>query len=88
MKFLLDACVPRLLRQFLPDHTIDTAQERGWGQMQNGDLLQAEDRSPVTEGNEENEEGTGCYFRLRNLYGRAAPDRKPFSFLVLASGSA
>jgi hypothetical protein len=31
MKVLLDACVPRPLRKFLPDHTIHTAQEMGWG---------------------------------------------------------
>ena len=41
MKVLLDACVPRPLRQLLPDHTIHTAQEMGWGQLKNGDLLQA-----------------------------------------------
>lgn len=41
MKVLLDACVPRPLRQFLPDHTVHTAQEMGWGQLKNGELLQA-----------------------------------------------
>jgi predicted nuclease of predicted toxin-antitoxin system len=41
MKVLLDACVPRPLRQFLPDHTVQTAQEMGWGQLKNGALLQA-----------------------------------------------
>ncbi|HEY9171638.1 MAG TPA: hypothetical protein VI136_05065 [Verrucomicrobiae bacterium] len=40
MKVLLDACVPRPLRQFLPNHTVRTAQEMGWGQLKNGDLLQ------------------------------------------------
>lgn len=39
MKVLLDACVPRLLRKFLPDHTVQTAQEMGWGQLKNGALL-------------------------------------------------
>jgi len=33
MKLLLDACVPRPLRKFLPDHTVHTAQEMGWGQL-------------------------------------------------------
>ncbi len=41
MKVLLDACVPRPLRQFLPGHTVHTAQEMGWGQLKNGALLQA-----------------------------------------------
>lgn len=40
MKVLLDACVPRPLRKFLPDHTVRTAQEMGWGQLKNGALLQ------------------------------------------------
>jgi predicted nuclease of predicted toxin-antitoxin system len=39
MKVLLDACVPRPLRQFLPDHSVHTAQEMGWGQLKNGALL-------------------------------------------------
>ena len=41
MKVLLDACVPRPLRKFLRDHTFQTAQEMGWGQLKNGALLQA-----------------------------------------------
>ena len=41
MKILLDACVPRPLRNFLSDHTVRTAQEMGWGKLKNGDLLQA-----------------------------------------------
>ncbi|HXI71070.1 MAG TPA: hypothetical protein VNN22_12010 [Verrucomicrobiae bacterium] len=41
MKVLLDACVPRPLRKFLPDHIVQTAQEMGWGQLKNGALLQA-----------------------------------------------
>ena len=41
MKVLLDACVPRLLRKYLPDHAVHTAQEMGWGQLKNGALLQA-----------------------------------------------
>lgn len=39
MKVLLDACVPRPLRKFLPAHTVHTAQEMGWGQLKNGALL-------------------------------------------------
>lgn len=41
MKVLLDACVPRPLRKFLSDHTVQTAQEMGWGPLKNGALLQA-----------------------------------------------
>jgi hypothetical protein len=41
MNVLLDACVPRPLRKFLPDHTVRTAQEMGWGQLKNSALLQA-----------------------------------------------
>jgi predicted nuclease of predicted toxin-antitoxin system len=41
MKILLDACVPRPLRKFLPDHTVHTTQEMGWGKLKNGALLQA-----------------------------------------------
>jgi hypothetical protein len=40
MNVLLDACVPRPLRKFLPDHTVRTAQEMGWGRLKNGSLLQ------------------------------------------------
>ena len=45
MKILLDACVPRPLRKFLPDHTVITAQESGWGQLKNGELLKVADAS-------------------------------------------
>jgi predicted nuclease of predicted toxin-antitoxin system len=41
MKVLLDACVPRPLRKFLPDHSVNAAQEMGWGQWKNGRLLDA-----------------------------------------------
>jgi predicted nuclease of predicted toxin-antitoxin system len=39
MRVLLDACVPRPLRKFLPDHSAQTAQEMGWGQLKNGALI-------------------------------------------------
>lgn len=41
MKILMDACVPRPLRQFLTAHTVQTAQEMGWGKLKNGALLKA-----------------------------------------------
>jgi hypothetical protein len=39
VKVLLDACVPRPLRRFLPDHSVKTAQEMDWAQLKNGALL-------------------------------------------------
>ena len=39
MKVLLDACVPRPLRKFLPDHSVHSAQEMTWGEFKNGTLL-------------------------------------------------
>lgn len=45
MKVLLDACVPRPLRKYLPGHSVHTAQEMGWAQLKNGALLrEAESR--------------------------------------------
>jgi predicted nuclease of predicted toxin-antitoxin system len=41
MKVLLDACVPRKLRDYLTGCKVSTAQEMGWGQLKNGDLLRA-----------------------------------------------
>jgi hypothetical protein len=39
MRVLLDACVPRPLRRYLPGHTVRVAQEMGWAQLKNGVLL-------------------------------------------------
>ena len=39
MRVLLDACTPRPLRRYLPNHAVQTAQEMGWGQLKNGTLL-------------------------------------------------
>jgi predicted nuclease of predicted toxin-antitoxin system len=41
MNVLLDACVPRPLRDYLTDCKVRTAQEMGWGRLKNGDLLRA-----------------------------------------------
>ena len=41
MNVLLDACVPRPLREHLTGCEVRTAQEMGWGQLKNGDLLRA-----------------------------------------------
>ncbi len=39
MKILFDQGTPVPLRRYLPDHTIDTAYERGWSELSNGELL-------------------------------------------------
>lgn len=41
MRVLLDACVPKGLRRSLPGHEVQTAHEAGWGDLDNGDLLDA-----------------------------------------------
>jgi predicted nuclease of predicted toxin-antitoxin system len=41
MRILFDQGTPVPLRDFLPDHTIETAFERGWARLNNGDLLGA-----------------------------------------------
>ena len=41
MRVLLDACVPKGLRKSLPGHEVRTAPEMGWGDLDNGDLLDA-----------------------------------------------
>jgi hypothetical protein len=39
MRVLLDACVPRGLRNSLSGHEVRTAPEMGWGDLDNGYLL-------------------------------------------------
>ncbi len=39
MRVLLDACVPKGLRKSLSGHEVRTAPEMGWGDLDNGDLL-------------------------------------------------
>lgn len=41
MKVVFDKCVPRPLRRHLPGHEISTAEEMGWGILENGDLIRA-----------------------------------------------
>jgi hypothetical protein len=41
MRILLDACVPRTLRNSLSGHEVRTAPEMGWGDLNNGALLDA-----------------------------------------------
>ena len=40
MKVLLDVCTPRQVRQALAGHDVQTAAKMGWGELENGDLLQ------------------------------------------------
>ena len=40
MKILLDQGTPRPLREHLHGHTVDTAAERGWSGLGNGDLVE------------------------------------------------
>jgi len=39
MKILFDQGTPVPLRNHLPGHTVETAYERGWGGLSNGELL-------------------------------------------------
>ncbi|MEM9814793.1 MAG: hypothetical protein AAF827_00025 [Cyanobacteria bacterium P01_D01_bin.6] len=39
MKILFDQGTPVPLRRFLPGHTVETAYERGWSELNNGKLL-------------------------------------------------
>lgn len=41
MKILFDTCVPRPLQQCLAAHQVIRAQQQGWGELRNGDLLNA-----------------------------------------------
>jgi len=41
VRVLLDACVPRRLRNQLPKHEVRTAQQMGWGNLDDGPLLDA-----------------------------------------------
>jgi len=39
MRILLDQNVPAPLRHILPGHQVETAYERGWAELLNGDLI-------------------------------------------------
>ncbi len=41
MKIVFDKCVPRPLRKELPGHDISTAEQMGWGELENGNLIRA-----------------------------------------------
>ena len=44
MKILFDHNTPRRLRQYLPEHSVDTAREKGWAEVSNGNLLAQAER--------------------------------------------
>ncbi len=46
MRVLLDECLPRGFRRFLPEHNVRTVQELGWSGTTNGALL----RRAIAEG--------------------------------------
>ena len=45
MRILFDQGTPVPLRDFLSDHTVDTAFERGWAKLANGELLNTSEKS-------------------------------------------
>lgn len=45
MKVLFDVNMPRPLRQELPGHEVVTAQKMGWGELENGDLIDAAEKA-------------------------------------------
>ena len=46
MLVLFDQGTPAPLRQFLPKHRVQTAYERGWSTLKNGELLLAAEAAP------------------------------------------
>ncbi len=44
MRILFDHGTPRPLRGHFPEHSIDTAAEKGWSQLGNGELLDRAER--------------------------------------------
>ena len=45
MKVLFDVNMPRPLRHELPGHEVITAQAMGWGELENGDLIDAAEKA-------------------------------------------
>ena len=44
MRILFDVNMPEPLRRYLTEHSIDTAGEKGWARIRNGDLLARAER--------------------------------------------
>ena len=43
MRILFDHGTPLPLRDYLPEHAVDTAADRGWSELSNGELLDCAD---------------------------------------------
>ena len=39
MRILLDECLPRKLKNYLPGHEVKTVPQMGWASIENGDLM-------------------------------------------------
>ena len=77
MRVLFDQGTPAPLRTLLSLHQIETAYERGWGQLTNGDLLSAVER-----------EGFEVFVTTdKNLVSQQNLARLPFAIIVLSSTS-
>lgn len=44
MRILFDVNMPEPLRRYLTEHTVDTADEKGWARIRNGNLLDNAER--------------------------------------------
>ena len=44
MRILFEVNIPEPLRRYLTEHTVDTADEKGWTRIRNGDLLDNAER--------------------------------------------
>jgi YgiT-type zinc finger domain-containing protein len=80
MRILFDSCCPRPLRKYLSGHEVTTAQELGWEELKNGELLQrAQEQFDVmisTDSNIEYQQRLPAYgialIVLRSLSGQVA----------------
>ena len=77
MRVLFDQGTPVPLRNLLDSHHIETAYERGWSQLANGDLLAAAEQ-----------EGFEVFVTTdKNINSQQNLDRLPFAIVVLSSTS-
>ena len=77
MRVLFDQGTPVPLRNLLDSHQIETAYERGWSQLANGDLLAVAER-----------EGFEVFVTTdKNIISQQNLDGLPFAIVVLSSTS-
>ena len=77
MKVLFDVNMPRPLRRELLGHEVVTAQAKGWGELVNGDLLQAAEK-----------EGSGAFVTAdRNLRYQQNLTGRRIAILVVPSNN-